>query len=106
MPKFLVEGTYTAEGFQGLVKEKASGRKAAVEEACQKLGGKLEAIYYCMGDKDVVLIVDMPDHVSVAALASAAAASGRVTTKTTMLLTVEEADRALATNVAYRAAGS
>ena len=27
MPKFLTEATYTAEGHQGLAKEKASGRR-------------------------------------------------------------------------------
>jgi hypothetical protein len=30
MPKFLVEATYTAEGYKGLAKDKASGRKAAI----------------------------------------------------------------------------
>ena len=44
MPKFLVEANYTAEGFKGLVKDKASGRKAALTQAVKKLGGKLEAM--------------------------------------------------------------
>ena len=106
MPKFLVEATYTAEGHKGLVKDKPSGRKAAVAEAAKKLGGKLDAIYFCLGDNDVMLIVDMPDHLSAAALSSAACASGMTRTKTTMLLTVDEADEALSKPVAYRAPGS
>ena len=76
MPKFLVEATYTAEGHKGLAKDKASGRKTAITQAVKKLGGKLDAIYFCLGENDVILIVDMPDHVSAAALGSAACASG------------------------------
>ena len=36
MPKFLVEATYTAEGYRGLAKDKASGRKAAIAQALKK----------------------------------------------------------------------
>jgi hypothetical protein len=50
--------------------------------------------------------MDMPDHVSAAALGSAACASGMAHTKTTGLLTIEEADEALSKPVAYRAPGA
>jgi hypothetical protein len=50
--------------------------------------------------------VDMPDHVSAAALCTAACASGTARTKTTVLLTVEEADGALSKQVSYRAPGA
>jgi len=106
MPKFLVEATYTAEGQQGLAKDKASGRKAAIASAAKKLGGKLDAMYFCLGKHDVILVVDMPDHVSAAALSAAACASGMARTQTTMLLTVAEADEALSKTVAYRAPGA
>ena len=39
MPKFLVEATYTAEGHQGLAKDKASGRKTAIAQAVKKRAG-------------------------------------------------------------------
>jgi len=106
MPKFLVEATYTAEGYQGLAKDKASGRKTAIAQAAKKLGGKLDAIYFCLGENDVILIVDMPDHISAAALGSAACASGMARTKTTVLLTVDETDEALSKPVTYRAPGA
>jgi len=105
MPKFLVEATYTAEGHKGLAKDKPSGRKAAITQAAKKLGGKLEAIYFCLGDNDVILIVDMPDHLSAAALSSAACASGMARTKTSLLMTVAEADEALSKPVTYRGPG-
>ena len=101
-----MEATYTAEGHKGLAKDKASGRKKAITEAVKKLGGKLDAIFFCLGENDVVLITDMPDHVSAAALGSAACSSGMARTKTTVLLTVEEADEALSKPVVYRAPGA
>ena len=106
MPKYLVEASYTADGFKGLLKDKGSGRKTAVAQAAKKLGGKLDAIYFCLGENDVILIVDLPDHISAAALGSTACGSGTVRTKTTALLTVEEADEAFSKSVSYRAAGA
>ncbi|HKX08611.1 MAG TPA: GYD domain-containing protein [Stellaceae bacterium] len=105
MAKFLVKGNYTAEGLKGLQKDKASGRRAAVATACEALGGKLDALYVSLGDHDVVAIVDLPNTQAVVSLSVAASSSGLVRTKTTALLTVEEADQALAKSVSYRAPG-
>jgi len=106
MPKYLVQAAYTAEGLKGLLKDKASGRKQAVTHAVESLGGKLDAIYYALGDHDVLLIVDVPDLVSGAALGLRVSATGLVRTKTTALLTTEEADRALSKTVEYRSPGT
>ena len=106
MPKFLIEGAYSAEGHKGLARDKASGRKAAVTHAVTNLGGQLDAIYFCLGENDVILVVDLLYHVSAAALGSSACASGMVRTKTTVLLTVDEADEALSKSVSYRAPGA
>jgi uncharacterized protein with GYD domain len=106
MPKFLVEGTYTAEGLRALAKDKASGRLAAVKDALASLGGKLEGLYYSLGEADIYAFCDCPDHVTAAALALAASSSGLIRTKTIALLTVEEADRALAMKSSYRAPGN
>ena len=105
MPKYLVEASYTDEGLKGLIKDKASGRAAAVQKAAQSLGGKLDEIYYTFGDKDVVLILDMPDNTSVASFAITAASTGLVRLKTTPLLTVEDVDMAVGKNVQYRGPG-
>ena len=59
MAKFLINGSYTAEGAKGLIKEGGTGRKAAVQKALEGLGGKLDAIYYTFGADDVVVICDM-----------------------------------------------
>ena len=106
MPKFMIEASYTADGMRGLAKDKASGRQAAIKDALAALGGKLDSMHFALGEQDVVLICECPDHVSAAALAMAASASGLVRTKTIPLLTVEEADRALTSKTGYRAPGS
>jgi uncharacterized protein with GYD domain len=105
MAKFLIQGSYTAEGLKGLQKDKASGRKTAITQAIASLEGKIDALYYAFGDDDVILIMDMPDNVSAAALSLAVSASGLVRTKTVPLMTVEEADRALQKSVNYRGPG-
>jgi uncharacterized protein with GYD domain len=105
MAKYLIEASYTAEGLKGLAKDKASGRKAAVTKAVTSLGGKLEAVYYTFGERDVILICDCPDNASAAALSVAASASGLVRCRTTPLMTVEEADQALGKSITYRPPG-
>ena len=105
MPKYLVEASYTSEGLKNLQKDRAEGRTAALKTALQSIGGKLDAIYWCLGERDAVVIVDVPDIASGTALALAASASGLVRTKTTPLLTAEEMDAALAKAVKYRAPG-
>jgi uncharacterized protein with GYD domain len=105
MAKFLIQASYTPEGIKGLAKDKASGRKAAVEKALKSVGGKLDCIYYSFGEYDVALVADMPDAVAAAALGFSVCSSGAVRTKTTPLLTVEETDEALAKGVSYKAPG-
>ena len=105
MPKYLVTASYSAEGLRGLQKDKASGRVRAATAAIEAAGGKVECLYFALGEDDVVGIVDFPDNVSAASFSLAVSASGLVRTRTTALMTVEEVDRALAKNVNYRAPG-
>ncbi len=105
MPKYLIQGSYTAEGLKGLQKDKASGRRAAVMSALEGLGGKLDAMYYCLGEPDVIVSAELPNPQAAAVYSVGASASGLVHTKTTALLTVEEADQALGKSVNYKPPG-
>jgi uncharacterized protein with GYD domain len=105
MPKFMIKAIYTAEGIKGLKKDTASGREKAIAAACEAMGGKLDALYYALGNDNVFAIVDLPSHVHAASLGSAAAASGWVETRTVSLLTVAEMDKALGQEVKYRPPG-
>jgi uncharacterized protein with GYD domain len=105
MPKFMVMASYTAEGMKGLKKDKASGREKAVKTACEALGGKLEHMFFALGESDVFAIVDLPSHVEMGALGVAVGASGMVRTHTVPLFTVAEMDKALGADAKYRAPG-
>ena len=105
MPKYLVEACYTAEGFKNLQKDRAEGRVAAIKTALQSVGGKLETLYWTLGERDVILIAECPDVAAIAAMSAAATASGMVRTKTTQLLSPAEVDDALQRGVKYRAPG-
>ena len=105
MPKFLVEASYTTEGLKALMKDKASGRQAAVTKAVQSLGGSLDCMHFALGDRDVIIVIDLPDTIAAASLGAAVAASGMVTTRATALLTVAEMDQALARHPDFRGPG-
>src|SRR2546428_386465 len=96
MPKYLIEASYTSDGAIGLLKDGGSKRRQAAEQAIKTAGGKLEAFYFAFGDRDAFLIVDAPDHATVAAASLAVSASGAVHTKTVVLLTPEDLDAASA----------
>jgi uncharacterized protein with GYD domain len=105
MPKYLWEASYSAEGTKGLMKDGGSKRRKAAEEAVKAVGGKLEAFYFAFGEYDAYVIADIPDHVSVAAVALAINASGAVAVKTTVLLTPEELDKATKKGASYSPPG-
>jgi uncharacterized protein with GYD domain len=105
MPKYMIEASYTAEGLKGLQKDKASGRKAVVHKVVESVGGKVEAMYFALGDHDVIVIADLPNAVAATAIALGVSASGLVRTKTTALLTVEETDQALGKKLDYTPPG-
>ena len=106
MAKYLVSARYTPEGLRGLTKDKSAKRKQAIEQALASIGGKLDAIYWALGEDDAYVICDCPDNVSVAALALATSASGLVRTRTVPLLTEAELDEAMGKKVEYRAPGA
>jgi len=105
MPKFLVQAAYTADGLRVLQKDKASGRRQVVARALESLGGRIESMYFTLGEYDIIAIVEVPDHLSITAMSVASSASGLVRTRTTPLLSVEETDQALQKSVGLRFPG-
>lgn len=106
MPKYLVLADYNADGIKGVLDKGGSSRRDALDTLCTAAGGKLESFYFAFGDTDAYVIVDAPDVESIAALALAVNASGKVTVKTTVLLTAEQVDDAARRSVGYAAPGS
>jgi uncharacterized protein with GYD domain len=90
MPKYMLLGAYTSEAWAAQMKNQQN-RIEAVRPVVEKLGGQIEGAWYPFGEYDVVVITDMPDNISAAAFAIAAAAGGAIKgLKTTPLMTVEE----------------
>jgi uncharacterized protein with GYD domain len=105
MGKYLLKASYTGEGAKGLLKDGGSKRREAAEQALKSVGAKLEAFYFAFGEDDAYVIVDAPDHASVAAASIAINATGAVHTKTVVLMTPEDMDHATKKGVTYRAPG-
>jgi uncharacterized protein with GYD domain len=105
MPKYLIQASYKAEGVKGLLAEGASGRRKAVERAVKSIGGKVEAMYWCFGEHDTILIMDLPDNTAATALSLAVGSSGAVRITTTPLITAQEVDAACKQAVKYRPPG-
>ena len=105
MAKYLVMASYTAEGAKGLLKDGGTKRRQAAEQAIKSAGGKLEAFYFAFGDTDAIVILDAPDHATVASASLAINASGAVRTKTVVLLTPEEIDQATKKGTTYSPPG-
>jgi uncharacterized protein with GYD domain len=105
MAKYLLQAKYVGDGIKGLLKEGGTSRRAAAEKAIKSLGGSLEAFYYAFGETDAYVIVEVPDHISMAAIALTVSASGAVALNTTVLLTSEEIDAAAKKTPRYRPPG-
>ena len=105
MPKFLIQLSYTAEGAKGLLKDGGSARRKAAADVLAQFNGKVDTFYFAFGADDAVLIVDVPDHETMAAISLTVSATGTIRTRATVLLTPEQIDDAAKKQVRYRAPG-
>jgi len=101
----LFEVSYRPEGAKGILKDGGTKRRQAIEAAIKANGGKLEVFYFAFGKNDAYLIADVPDPVSVAAIALVVNASGAAGVRTTVLLTPEDIDQAAKKSATYTPPG-
>jgi uncharacterized protein with GYD domain len=106
MPRFLIQGSFTQDGLQGLLKDGGSGRVAAVRKMAESVGGRLESFDFAFGGPDTYVICELPDNKAAAAIALAVGASGGATVKTAVLMTPDEVDQATRQSVEYRPPGA
>ena len=102
MPKYLVKASHTREGLQGLMNEGGTARRDAISAGITALGGAMETFLYAFGDDDLCVILDVPDQITMAAIALTVGASGAGTVSTTVLLTPEEIDQAVQKSFNYQ----
>ncbi len=92
MPLYMYQAAYTAESLAAQLKNPQNRVDAVGRAACEAVGGKFVGGWYCFGDYDLVLVADVPDNESMAAIALAIAAGGAVkSAKTTVLMSGAEA---------------
>ena len=108
MGKYLFHASYGQESVAGLVNNPRGGteRSEVVKNLIEGAGGTLEAFYFGFGETDAYTLADLPDDATAVAFSLAAAASGLMVLKTTVLVTPETVDQAIATNVNFRPPGS
>jgi uncharacterized protein with GYD domain len=95
MPHYLHQVAYSREGWEALLAH-PQNRIEAVRPAIEKLGGKLETAWFAFGEYDVVVVTELPDNVSAAAIAMAFAGGGSCKAVQTMpLMSPEEALQAI-----------
>jgi uncharacterized protein with GYD domain len=90
MPFYLHQVSYNSDALARLIAN-PQDRIEAVRGPIEKLGGKIKDSYFAFGQYDAVLITEMPDNVSAAAIALAFAGGGALRScQTTALLTTAE----------------
>ena len=105
MQKYLFYGSYTPEGYQGLMKEGGSVRIDVSQQALQSVGGSLEAFYYSNGEQDFYIIVNLPNNLVSTAVTLVGNASGAFRIRAVPLLTPKEMDEAVKLKVDFRPPG-
>ena len=106
MAKYLVIGSYTADGAAGVLKDGGSSRVEAARQAVESVGGKLESIYWGFGADDFYATVELPSHAAAAAASLKIGASGSSRVRTVPLMTAEDLDAASKLSPIFRPPGA
>ena len=96
MPLYMYQAAYTPESWAAQIKNPQNRVETVGRQVSEAVGGKLVGGWLCFGEYDLVIIVDVPDNQSMAAIALAAGAGGAIkASKTTVLMTGAEGVGAL-----------
>jgi uncharacterized protein with GYD domain len=95
MAHYLVQGNYSPASVKAML-DHPQDRTGPVGALIESAGGKLKSLYFALGESDVYVLFELPDHVSAAAVGLAVANAGSMSSyKTTALLTPDEAMKAM-----------
>ena len=95
MPRYMAQVAYTAEAWAALTKN-PTDRREPIQALAQSMGGQLIDAYFHFGEYDLTLIFEAPDDTTATAMLLAAVSAGHLrATRTTRLMTVEEAMEAM-----------
>ena len=105
MAKYLFRTKYTKAGLEGLLREGGTGRREALRQTIEGVGGTLDGFYYAFGDDDLLLIADLADDAAAAAVSLNIGAAGALEVAVTVLIEPETIDEAVKKGVPYRVPG-
>lgn len=95
MPNYMLQVAYTSEAWATQVKN-PQNRLEVVRPVIEGLGGKIVGAWMSFGEYDAVLILEMPDNTSAAALSIAISSGGATKAAvTTPLMAIEEGVEAM-----------
>ena len=106
MGKYMMRANYTQAGLAGLLKEGGTGRRRALTDAVEGVGGRMESFYYVFGDRDLLMIAEFPDEASAVAVSLAVGSAGALEVDVTVLIEPEAIDEAVKKSVPYRLPGA
>jgi uncharacterized protein with GYD domain len=90
MPYYMVQAAYTPESWAAQIKAQPDPR-VRIGALAEAVGGRLDSLFYCFGEYDIVGIAEFPSNEAAAAFSITASAGGAgKAIKTTPLMTVEE----------------
>jgi uncharacterized protein with GYD domain len=89
MPIYVSLVNFTHEGLKTM-KDKGVGRSDMVKRNIESLGGKLVHAYYCLGEYDVVAILEFPNNRAAMKAAVLNASMGHIRIKTMPAVSREE----------------
>ncbi len=78
MALYLYQAAYTPESWAAQLKNPQNRVETIGKAACEAVGGRLICGAYCFGEYDLVIVADVPDDASMAAIAMAIAAGGAI----------------------------
>ena len=105
MSVYMYQASYSTEAIKSLIDNPAD-RSGSARAAIEANGGTMIGVWMAFGESDIIVIAEMPDDESMAAVAMAVTATGAIVNgKSTQLLTMDQAvaamTKAQATSQAY-----
>lgn len=78
MALYMYQAAYTPDSWAAQLKNPQNRAEEVGRAVCEAAGGKLVGAWYAFGEYDLIIVADMPNAESMAALAFAVAAGGAV----------------------------
>jgi uncharacterized protein with GYD domain len=86
MALYMYQAAYTPQSWAAQLKNPENRAETVGRTLCEAAGGKLVGAWYCFGEYDLVIIADMPNAESMAAVSLAVGAGGAVKSAMTTVL--------------------